>query len=149
MASYRGALLFRKRSFPSCADFEGVPVMLNDGQILDSARLPQGALEGHIVEVSAESLMQSMRSGPGSAQGHPITFSGGSIMDSGASSQSFPTHPQIGQPSRALDRTLLSEQNTSSSAQKQFVEYHPVTVLDEDQLQSGALEGENMSLCFC
>lgn len=84
--------------------------MLTDGTILDSARLPQDAVAGHAVTMSAESLVQS-RSAV-SPQGHPITFSGGSIMDSG----SVQAHPMSLSPGSTTSIGVgLSGQQTPTS----------------------------------
>lgn len=124
--------------------------MLDDGRILDSARLPQGAIEGHPVTVSAESVMQSIQSAPGSAQGHPITFSGGSIMDSLASVQS--QHPSTAQTSAQQTGLLVGsipvESQTAQRTQEHRtvqegpLQYHPVLVTDPEQLSDEALQGQ-------
>ena len=100
--------------------------MLNDGTILDSARLPQGAVEGHAVTLSAGSLIDTLRSRPASSSGHPITFSGGSIMDSGGSFAPS-QHPE------------------SLSRSQQVVEYHPVEVTNPDATDSQVLQGKFQS----
>ena len=119
----RESLLGKAHTQYNVADYEGQPVLMTDGRILDSVHLPQGTVEGHPVTVSADSLMQSIRSGPSSAQGHPITFSGGSIMDSGGS-------------------LALSQRPESVSRTQQAVEYHPVEVSDAQTVDSQLLEGK-------
>ena len=46
------------------AGFYGTPVMLDNGNIIDSALLPGSAVEGHAVEVSEDSLLQSVTQTP-------------------------------------------------------------------------------------
>lgn len=60
--------------------FQGEPVMLRDGSIVDSSMLPQNSVQEHPVTVSAESLIRTVTAS-GGAHAHPISFSGGSIMD--------------------------------------------------------------------
>lgn len=101
------------------AGFEGRPVMLNDGSLLDSVRLPEDSVLGHPVTVSAASLIQSTTPGVGSAQAYPITFSGGSIMDSEAS--------------------ITPPQPSSPAQEAQTRVYHPVVISQQqdDSLLSG------------
>lgn len=47
------------------AAFEGQPVLLEDGSLMDSARLPPTAVQGSRTTVSADRLMQSIASLPG------------------------------------------------------------------------------------
>ena len=102
------------------AGFTGEPVLVGSS-VVDSARLPQGSVEGHAVTMSAESVMQSMGSGPASAQGHPITFSGGSIMSSGIS-QAAIEHRDVPLPQQAI-------------------RYHPLVISGSDETAAQALRG--------
>ena len=45
-----------------CAAFDGQPVALADGRLIDSASLPRDSIRGHAVNITAESLMQSLQS---------------------------------------------------------------------------------------
>lgn len=100
--------------------------MLADGTIMYSAGLPQDAIAGHAVTMTAESLLQSRSAA--SAQGHPITFSGGSVMDSGSSLQ-------------RLGRVQPSRQEVEEVEAEQPREYYPVVVADPDQLSDTVLQG--------
>lgn len=99
--------------------------MLEDGSIMDSAMLPEGAVEGHSVQLSGESLLQSMRSPTGSTQGHPLTFSGSSQAASLAS--------------------LAPGQHADQSGNiQQALEYHPIVVPEADTAR--VFDGESKRL---
>ena len=70
------------RTKACCTGFEGDPIMLEDGMIYDSARLPSNAVQEYPITVSAASLAETLASQPAAIRGHPITFSGGSLMES-------------------------------------------------------------------
>ena len=57
---FLGSVISLKPESHYAAAFEGEPVALSDGRLVDSARLPQGSTRGHPVTFSAESLMQSL-----------------------------------------------------------------------------------------
>ena len=55
-----GSVILLKPELHYAAAFEGEPVALSDGRLVDSARLPQGSTRGHPVTISAESVMHSL-----------------------------------------------------------------------------------------
>ena len=71
----------------------GVPVMLEDGIVVDSARLPGDAVQEHPVTVTAERLLESIRSvRSSSADPASLTYSGAGPASEGSLQQSEDVH---------------------------------------------------------
>lgn len=92
-----------------------MPVMLEDGAVVDSARLPADAIQEHPITVSAESLMQSISIERAPGDGQPLTYSGSPVES----------------------HQLLGQQLLDSTQPPGEVHYHPVRVRDPEALVAG------------
>ena len=86
------------------AGFMGQPVMLPNGAVVDSQRLPGGAVLDAPVHVNEGAMLESIRSAPGSARRRPARFSGGRLRHSSSSHSQHSSHdvPAQGQRLRRL-----------------------------------------------
>ena len=135
------------------AGFGGDPVMMHDGSILDSAHLPWPSVQGHPVTISAESLVQTVNSQQ-SIRDQPVTESGRSrtTRTQDQLQSSLAHHPM-----NVTEGSIMSTEdlprstaqtnvpNISNSqgqrGEQQTVQYHPVTLVNPEQLSREVLEG--------
>ena len=127
-----------------CAAFEGQPVTLEDGRVVDSASLPTGAIRAQPVNLTAEALTQTMQLTE-SAQAHPVTFSEASLAGSQRSARRSGT--AAGHPVTFSGGSIMDSGPGAFSQQQEAVEYHPVVVTDPDHLSEEALQG-SISLLY-
>lgn len=112
------------------AGFEGEPVMLANGIVVDSAVLPQNAVREHPVVVSADSLMASIQSDISHAQAS-LLASGGSLMDS---------TNLLGSQEQFMDDAIMTHSQTQSSTapgQQSDSQQYPTTSTGQITASSG------------
>lgn len=113
--------------------FYGVPVMLEDGSVVDSARLPADAIQEYPVTISAANLLQTARSEQRSEH-QPMTYSSSSTAASSAH----------------LAKLQAEASRLQPRPQPQELHYHPVHVSDPSSLDgSDAVAGMQISSLFC
>lgn len=101
--------------------------MLEDGHMVDSARLPRDAIQEEPITVPADRLVQIINSEAGVSNSQPLTYS----QESASVSRQLPA-------SHALEASNLPPQE---------VHYHPVHVSDMQSLvESGSLAGSLLPL---
>lgn len=139
--------------------------MLTNGLVVDSAVLPQNAVQEHPVVVSADSLMASIHSDASQAQG-TLLASGGSLLDSVQLAGGAPGLTFSGQ--EMFDSTALHEdgqdfahpqpgyqQTTSdggarSEGEEEGLQYHPIQLSGvEGEQPSNLVEGTSCFRLLC
>ena len=113
--------------------FYGVPVMLEDGSVVDSARLPADAIQEYPVTISAANLLQTARSEQ-RFEHQPMTYSSSSTAASSAH----------------LAKLQAEASRLQPQPQPHELHYHPVHVSDPTSLAgSDAVAGMQINFLRC
>ena len=120
----------------TCAGFGGQPVMLPNGAVVDSQRLPRDSVLETPVRVNESAMLESIRSAPGSARPRPGRFSGGELRF-GTRRHSSSSRSQTSSQTRRSQAS--SQQNRSRARHDRTLLGFPAAVSDLSDNESNAL----------